>query len=782
MRFGLSRAIFRTLGTTLAMIAMAGNVHAEGILRITEVMSSGDIEDWFELSNYGTSPVTLTGYKMDDNSFSPDVAVLLNGVTTIGQGESVVFIEGDATIASTFKTNWNVPNVQVGYYSGSKVGFSSGGDGATVFAADGLELPGPSTYSPPTVRVNFGAATAGTSFFWFYDASGDAANLQLAGNDQLTVAGQTGYTTWDSSSTTMKGTPGATMIVAADDYLNWVGGTGTWEAAGGTDWTPPGQAGGAWNSSKTAIFGSTAGTVTLGGTIVADALQFDSPGYSLAGNGNTVELTDGVVIANASATIAAALTGTGGSGLVKGGSGLLVLDAANTYAGNTSISGGELRLGTNGSLPTGSGISVGSASTFNANGKNVSAGGLSGLGTVSMGAGSMTVNVASGTSEFNGAMSGSSDFIVNSTGSGVQRFDTRTTTAGAEKAYTGATIVREGTLEIGFDGVPTATSEVNVEDGGVLALTSAVSKGVYSIGGGLAPINLQGGNLRNGAGATVGETTSIANTVDVQQASTITVIPGGDTSSGTIILGGGVSGSAGLTIGGTGAVRMAGGGYTGAVSVGSTATLSGNFEAGSVGGAGRVSPGNSPGVATTGQVDPTGGLGFDFEYTAAGAPDYGTPGASINDVLRVTDTVTPFTSNLGASNSLNVYLDVASLGVNSDPVFQGGFFAEISAGNLLTAVQNASLNVFVRGNSGGSTLFNGVNYYTLADWNTLVAGNYVASLGTLGTSADFGSGAVNGSVSTVSVVGVPEPSTYAFACLGGLFAAAYALRRRKLAN
>ena len=199
-----------------------------------------------------------------------------------------------------------------------------------------------------------------------------------------------------------------------------------------------------------------------------------------------------------------------------------------------------------------------------------------------------------------------------------------------------------------------------------------------------------------------------------------------------------------------------------------------------MGGAGRVSPGNSPGVATTGQVNPTGGLGFDFEYTAAGAPDYGTSGASVNDVLRVT-AGTPFTSNLGASNSLNVYLDVASLGVNSDPVFQGGFFAEISAGNLLTAVQGASLNVFVRGNSGGSVSFNGVNYYTLADWNTLVAGNYVASLGTLGTSADFGSGPVSGSISTVSVVGVPEPSTYAFACLGGLFAAAY-LRRRKLAN
>ena len=49
--------------------------------------------DWFEVTNTGASAVTLTGWKMDDNSNAFANAVLLNGVTTIAPGESVIFME-----------------------------------------------------------------------------------------------------------------------------------------------------------------------------------------------------------------------------------------------------------------------------------------------------------------------------------------------------------------------------------------------------------------------------------------------------------------------------------------------------------------------------------------------------------------------------------------------------------------------------------------------------------------------------------------------------------------
>ena len=75
------------------------NAHAQAVLRITEVMSSsgsGGTADWFEITNYGNAAVDITGYKMDDNSFSSSSAVSLTGVTTIAPGESVIFVETES--------------------------------------------------------------------------------------------------------------------------------------------------------------------------------------------------------------------------------------------------------------------------------------------------------------------------------------------------------------------------------------------------------------------------------------------------------------------------------------------------------------------------------------------------------------------------------------------------------------------------------------------------------------------------------------------------------------
>jgi len=148
--------------------AIAGSASAS--LRITEVMSSSNgggspTADWFEVTNYGTSAITVSGFRMDDNSFSFGVSRELLGIASIGAGETVIFLESAAGAAiGAFRTFWGgLAGVQVGYYSGSGVSFSSGGDGMVLFDAAGSEI------SP---RVNFGAATSGSSFFWGYDALG----------------------------------------------------------------------------------------------------------------------------------------------------------------------------------------------------------------------------------------------------------------------------------------------------------------------------------------------------------------------------------------------------------------------------------------------------------------------------------------------------------------------------------------------------------------------------------------------------------------------------------
>ena len=134
-------------------------------VRITEVMSSGGTSDWFELTNYGSTAIDITGWKVDDNSFNFATSVLLNGVTSIAPNERVMFCENaSAAYASTFRTFWGLAaDVQVGTYTGSGIGLSSSGDGVIVFNASGTEI----------WRVSFGAATAGSSFYWGYDSVGN---------------------------------------------------------------------------------------------------------------------------------------------------------------------------------------------------------------------------------------------------------------------------------------------------------------------------------------------------------------------------------------------------------------------------------------------------------------------------------------------------------------------------------------------------------------------------------------------------------------------------------
>ncbi len=153
----------------MAAAAAAASSSAFASIRITEVMSSSNglgapTPDWIEVTNYGSSAVSLAGWRIDDGSFSFAVSAALNGISSIGAGESVIFIEsaGGAGVAG-FRSHWGgLAALQVGYYSGSGLGFSSGGDGACLFDSTNAILS----------QVTFGAATSGSSFFYGWSASG----------------------------------------------------------------------------------------------------------------------------------------------------------------------------------------------------------------------------------------------------------------------------------------------------------------------------------------------------------------------------------------------------------------------------------------------------------------------------------------------------------------------------------------------------------------------------------------------------------------------------------
>ncbi len=140
--------------------------------------------DWFEVTNTGAAAVSISGWKVDDSSNSFAASLTLNGITSIAPGESVIFMESatPATTIPLFTSAWfgsSVPaGLQLGTYSGSGIGLSTGGDAVNLYNAAG------------TLQANvaFGASPAAAPFATFDNAAG----LDNATISTLSVAGTNG--------------------------------------------------------------------------------------------------------------------------------------------------------------------------------------------------------------------------------------------------------------------------------------------------------------------------------------------------------------------------------------------------------------------------------------------------------------------------------------------------------------------------------------------------------------------------------------------------------------
>jgi len=449
----LARLRRSSVAALVAVIAWTGSVQAAGIIRITEVMSNAltlGSMDWWEITNYGDAEVDITGWKMDDGSYSLANAVAMvpyaSGTESpwslIGPGESVVFMEtaSAATLVPQFQSLWNlgsgtgnVRNPKLGSYTGSGIGLSSAGDGVIVFDAAGNEVN----------RVAFGAATTGASFYWSYDSAGvlgtsPAGTVSLAPlNNAYTVTSTTGQTN--------TGSPGIAVVMAPVVSLYWtasgstLGGSGTWTTSS-SRWSPTESpvSAGLWANGRTAVFGGTSGTVAVNSAVSPLALSFATSGYTLASGSGSITAGDVSVVSGGSATIATRLTGAGG--LTLGAGTLLLAGTSNDYAGFTSVVGGTLQLAAGNVIPDASRLSVARFMLADFNGFSDTVGGLQGQGTIRI-SGTVTVNITGTTdARLDGSLSGAGDLVIDSAGTGVERLNTSVQTLNqdfAVKDYTG---------------------------------------------------------------------------------------------------------------------------------------------------------------------------------------------------------------------------------------------------------------------------------------------------------------------------------------------------------
>jgi uncharacterized protein YjiK len=185
-----------TVAFTLALTDVVNETAPDGTVAITEVAPWGSAsdttykQDWWELTNLGSTTVNLTGWKVDDNSYNlGSVAVPLRGtwssgtssnpLDALGPGESYIFLESggtpavaDNTLIGSFQGVWwpsgPVPtNVHFGVYGGSGVGLSTGGDAVEVFSASVVGQ----------ASVSFGATTTASPYASFDNSAAVGARV-----------------------------------------------------------------------------------------------------------------------------------------------------------------------------------------------------------------------------------------------------------------------------------------------------------------------------------------------------------------------------------------------------------------------------------------------------------------------------------------------------------------------------------------------------------------------------------------------------------------------------
>ncbi len=316
------------------------------------------------------------------------------GATTIGSGGEIIAAHANALGTTAGGTTvdsgaglWLSNNITIGAEALSLVGTGVASDGAL------RNISGNNTFGG---AISLGGATtiqsdSGTSLTLSGGITGAGQALTIRGTGETTISGS-GINT-GSGGTLIKNQSGALNILASSDF------TGGSTLSSGTTRVGNNAAlgtgvittsGGAVLASDSATARTLANNFTISGTTTFGEAAVGTGDLTLEGTFNLGGSPRTINVANTLTTINGVISGTSGNSLTKGGTGSLVLNAANTYSGATTVSAGTLALGATGTIAS-SLITVDSEATLDLTAKTS---GYS-LGNATLG-GVGTVNTASG--------------------------------------------------------------------------------------------------------------------------------------------------------------------------------------------------------------------------------------------------------------------------------------------------------------------------------------------------------------------------------------------------
>src|SRR5215469_13283734 len=485
----------------------------------------------------------------------------LNITDSVGGGAVIVTnastIGGTVTINSGAMLQWGNGTGVPGYLVGGSGGVVNNGTLALNFGGGGLGGTNPISGSGNLLMMSGAFTEGGISTYTGATTINSGAILLLQGTGSIaTSSGVANNGTFDISLTTS----GASITSLSGSGTVSLGAqTLTLSNAGGTfsGVLADGGIGGGTGGSVT-ISGGTeivTGVSNIGGTVTIDGgatLQWGNGaiGYLIGGSGGVVN--------NGTLTLNFGGSGLGGSNPISGSGNLLMMSGAfteggiSTYTGATTInSGAILLLQSTGSIATSSGVANNGTFDISLTTSGASITSLSGSGTVSLGAQTLTLSNASGI--FSGVLADGG--FTPGTGGAL------TIAAGTEaltgtNTYTGATTIDPGaTLQLGHGGT-TGTVAGNITDNGLLQF------------------NYSGPTTTTGAISGSGSVEVVAGTTVVTNASNL---------GGTVTIDGGATlqwgngnGTPGYLVGGSGGVVDNG-------------TLAMNFGGGGLGGSNPIS-------------------------------------------------------------------------------------------------------------------------------------------------------------------------------------------------
>ncbi|MDY0166436.1 MAG: LamG-like jellyroll fold domain-containing protein [Thermoguttaceae bacterium] len=412
-----------------------------------------------------------------------------------------------------------------------------------------------------------------------------------------------------------------------------------------------------------------AGTVLrIGNSSNAASATFDMNGQNqqvagLASDGtsmpqtvtNSSDTTLSTLTVNGSSDYVYAGALTGNLALIKAGSGMLTLSGANTYTGDTTITGGALRvrhpeaLGAAGTTTVSSGarvelyggVTVADESvTIHGNGGN-SQGALQSAsgentwaGNVVIGSAGTRIGSYSGTLTISGEISGNYGLIVRNNGTG------RVTVFAGENTYTGATQVVGGVTKIdgGHNRLPVGTT---------LQLGLSYVSGEFDLNGWNQEV----------AGLQIAQTTGTYTNVLTNSSTTPSILTVNQSASNSFS--GAITGNLALTKDGGGTLTLTGDNtYTGATTIdGGTLALS------------HASSNNIPGSAL---VRVTSGASLDVTALAGG-----TFAVADGQTLGGSGTVNGHVEVAGLEAALSPGTSVGTLNLQGDLAFAADAFFDI---------------------------------------------------------------------------------------------------------